>query len=1242
MEDEGLSGICAGLGSAEEDEDGAIIGYTTGENCLDNLKDLQRYLRRDDPQRRNVFKQICKWNVVSHDLIPIIEYYQNDHNLMISAVKILVFLTMPVDPSSDDVAQQIECLWDLKAAMARNVMIAVIVSLLEDPLDHLERDSFTEDDWKLVQLVVTLFRNILAIQDITLQQKASGSATQFLCLTDSILELLFQENIMDIILVLTQHVGESSGYLQQDNLLLLEIFHNIFLRRDPELIAKVYNKKSETDGDINASLDSLKSIMEEEREKKRIIKQRSLERHSMFSGTFTRLSMDGSKMLFKGNPASASGNSFLKVHKVQRGPLKRIAWDHGSLLLPKKNISELLHNFLNQFLSGGYNGRVMQSILRDIEKEDPSIQHSDIITFFQVAAFVFSFQYQRALVCKKPDMKGSTSESSLNYEDVDHSSFSGDLCGSVAATMNGAMFNLVINKWREAFESLKETSDYKTLSAAGSLMKKMIRLIDLVLKIFPEDSKEPQTARILLYKLFYDQTDQGLTHFLFNQFKSFDSHKQPKSDLADLLEIIHVVFRLMEKLQACGLLRVSKKTRRGRKKKAPNENVHKEAANVHKEAAKPREADASTTEVNSQLDESGMPTCQPFVDSGELGQEQVEPNLPEAADIEGKLFSNPLDSEEVNTNFIDIADGTSDYSTDDQVPATSEVDFNVSRLVLSFANNAVINNLGWLLRYYKSNSVGTNHHLISMLRRFCEDLEMTPMLYQLSLLTIIYDILADKKSTRCKEYANITSFLTKFVRKMLKLMTKQPLFFVEILFWKTRKECHCMNADALMCDIANFKKDIRNLGNNGTGLSNNREQVQKSIADSLGDDEADLAVPYYPHHQTNTISPNFETTMAPRRKRAPALNQEQENTIRNLYEKYVTDTNFPGHFRYKDERKCAHLIAEALDSDGKVSSAQVSRKLKQLGLRTGIRKTPEDGGASSSARDDPNIVRLNALERDASHSMSDHGKGSILDSSIHRRKRTRAFSKDQELQIKELFARYKNDENCSRMIAKALDADNTYTASQVSHKLKQLGLLVLGKKVSPIDVELTEDKRTIDSDAQSDEETLLGMLPKRQRKTMFLADAATIVPQDVEASKDHNSDVEMLRTDKKASEDYDSDRETLSTILGQRKKRISPVDIMARTSKLESDTKIPSATFEDVMGQHESESNLESRREVVSTDALEDDIASEVDYTDDRGQETGNELMELEDSGDDTNSAAPQNVMHRRNLRLVIDEDEDE
>jgi timeless len=106
------------------------------------------------------------------------------------------------------------------------------------------RTAFTEDDWKLVQLVLTLFRNLLAVQEITLPQKASGEATQLLFLADSFLELMFQENMMDLILVLTQHIEEPSGYLKHENLLLLEIFHYLFLGRDPELIAKVRTESS--------------------------------------------------------------------------------------------------------------------------------------------------------------------------------------------------------------------------------------------------------------------------------------------------------------------------------------------------------------------------------------------------------------------------------------------------------------------------------------------------------------------------------------------------------------------------------------------------------------------------------------------------------------------------------------------------------------------------------------------------------------------------------------------------------------------------------------------------------------------------------------------------------------------------------------------------------------------------------------------------------------------------------------
>lgn len=48
------------------------------------------------------------------------------------------------------------------------------------------------------------------------------------------------------------------------------------------------------------------------------------------------------------------------------------------------------------------------------------------------------------------------------------------------------MFDIVISRWRETYEALKETNDYKTLSAAGSLMKNMV--IECVFCKFYNDS----------------------------------------------------------------------------------------------------------------------------------------------------------------------------------------------------------------------------------------------------------------------------------------------------------------------------------------------------------------------------------------------------------------------------------------------------------------------------------------------------------------------------------------------------------------------------------------------------------------------------------------------------------------------------------------------------------------------------------------------------------------------------------
>ncbi|OQU78443.1 protein timeless homolog isoform X4 [Sorghum bicolor] len=1208
-----LSLTCAGLGASQEDEDGAVIGYAKSDHCLDNLKDLQRFLRRDDPQRREVFKQVCKWKIASRDLVPIIENYQNDRNLVITAVKVLVFLTMPVESSSDDVAQQIEYLWDLKAALTRNVAVTVIVSLLEDPLDRLERTLFSEDDWKLVQLVLTLFRNVLAIQEITLTQKASGEATHLLFLADSFLELMFQENVMDIILVLTQHIDEPSGYLKEENLLLMEIYHYLFLGRDPGLIARASNKgsKDQVNGDIVSSVDSLRLMMEEEERKKRMFRQRNSE-HSSLNGTFTCFSVDGSKSLCKGNPSSSSANSLLKIRNVQRGPQKRIAWDNELLYIPKEGITEMLRSFMDQFLSGAYN-ILMQSVCDDIMDEHHSIEKSDIITFFKVARFVLAFQHEKASNDQKSVKGIQPSEVSPSNEHDDNLPFHGDICGPVAATLNEDMFNIVISRWRETYEGLKETNDYKTLSAAGSLMKNMIDMIYLVLKVLPEDSRESQTARVLLYKLFYDQTENGLTQFLLNLFRSFDSHKQPKSDLVDLLETIHIMLQLMEKLQARGTLRVAKKTKKVRRKKATNgknENSEPKVENVEPNDAHPTDetkcspeslpdlriegpASEPSPSEPGKVDTSGAPVPDILVDTAV--------NMESTAHAEG---GPSCTDGGVMKNLIDEEGETSDSSVDHQ-PATSEVDFNVSRLISSLANNSVVQNICWLLKHYKSNSYRTNHYIICMLRRFCEDLELSPMLYQLSLLTTFYDILAEEKSSSSKEYTNIVNFLSKVVRKMLRSIKKQPLLFVDILFWKTRKECHCIDADLLLNEL---KKDAGN--KDGEIGSSKGWRGPVNIADSLGDDEVDLVIPQAPYdadkdgdlsadehgddfrkssttykrsrfmslsdsdaeeNERNHVSRD-SVPKVPKRRGRSLFTEEQERLIRDLYEKY------------KDDRKCSHLIADALDSSGKITSAQVSRKLTQLGLRNVTRR--KKGADESLLTGDRATEPQNNSLDDLNSMLAEHNHGPKSKSSRARRKRLNVSSDGHD--------------------------DTSHGRSSDEETLQVLKSRTKNKKVPLVDSSLSAPQhQEAQHDPDSDDATIGSMIRSRKKKRLSTSDFEGNVQNHQESSDNTNTKdcSPTISQHEKILLDTYSDDETIGSI------------------------------FRDVSVNHGSDPVHNSGNNVEAE--LLDDFEVELDNhenTDQRITDDGN----MTESGDTTNSDANRRAGLKRRHRLVIDDDDED
>ncbi|KAM7274123.1 hypothetical protein ACFE04_028787 [Oxalis oulophora] len=1234
MEMEGLSAICAGLGIVEEDESGNRIGYTKDDSCLENLKDLLRFLRRDDPQSRQVFKQVCKWSIVSKDLIPMMEYCQDDSNLVLNSVKVLVFLTMPIDPSSDDIPQQIEFLWGLKSSIVKSDILAIVVSLLETPLQNLESDTFTEDDWKLVQLLLTLFRNILAIQGITSQQKAVGTACQYLSLRDKCLELFFNENIMDIIMVLMQHVSGPSKLFRHDNLLLLEIIHYIFLGQDPALVARALLKDSKVIEDTKTSIGSLKSIMKEEAEKRKVSRKHMLSRHSQFSPTFTRLTMDGSTAVVKGNPAS-SHSSLLQPQKAHRGITKRLAWDHGTLPSTNDNILELLHNFVIQFLSGGYN-ILMKSIREDIEKEHPSIQNNDVSVFFQVVQFVTSFQHQKFSI-SEPNVNADMYKA-FSEDDAETTLFKGRICGPIAASMNESMFQLVFSRWRNAYESLKETNNYKFLSVAGSLMKTMIRILDLVLKLLPEDSKEPQTARILLYKLFYDQTEEGMTQFLLNLIKTFNSFKQPKSDLADLVEMVHVIVRLMESLQVRGTLRVAKKARKVKKKKAVHDKTDNELPDRHGSTQTENDVpnDGQTTEpciTNPDAKDADVPVQVDETEISELHNENPEENIQQG---------------NKKSDHTNVEPQSSTDDSGDEQPATNEVDFKVSSFVSALANSGIIHNLCWLLKFYKNNSAATNHYIICMLQRITDDLELSPMLYQLSLLIIFYDILEEQRTFPRKNYENIVKFLTRLVRKMLKKMKDYPLLFIEVLFWKTRRECHYINAENLLFELGNAKKQTANWGNSSgdgeLGMSNGNGYVRRSIADALGDDEADVVINYdlgyqddgdgrqegqTSNHNTNKKKKNtnfggnsVENEGSSKRKRRLVLNDDMVTKIKDLYEKF------------KDDPNCTRLIVESLEPESEISAAQVQNKLKQLGLQVAHKKRmPRASGASAD--------------------LEGSSQGKTL------RKKARVFTEDQEEMIKSLFEQFKDERRCAHMIANALDPNNTFSAAQISRKLKQLGL-VSQKKRSQTKMNLTDEEvNDLSSDERltSDDELLLSLKNRRKNKDKNQSsDDKLLSKENIYQNLSDDSDDEPLSSIfKSKNKDSslspqrnrnhldDPDVETLGSIFKKTKKPL-PKSKETKNEGTKDDENL------DTVGVESWDRNDDSRMMDVDLDmnnnSLKDNSEAEItDLTIDNLNESTLVVDDagLEDSDDDSTHATPvvTNSASRRKLRVVDLEDDD-
>eukprot|EP00850_Spirogloea_muscicola_P012397 SM000080S22912 [mRNA] locus=s80:45801:50193:- [translate_table: standard] len=708
-----LIAVATGLGSLRADAAG-VVRYVKGEECLESLKYLQRLLRRDDPGTRDIFRQLGRWGVVRRDIIPILVHYCNEQDLVLNAIKVLVFMTMPAElveagGGGGDIAGQLETLQQSKAAVLDDDVIAVAVSLLESPLEHIEAcvshpgQCACEEDWTRVQLLLTLFRNLLAIPDPPPQSSAASGNSHLAYLKDELVERLFEERVMDLLLALTPHVGaRSGGGLRRDSLLLLEIYTHIF---DGHSASSIFSANSKGDGEAHAP--AMQGLQQQEAAGK-LRRQAQMPfggRHSRFRGTYIVCNQDSSRVVVAGLPLGDPACRPASRHlHIRRGRIKRVACEAGVPRVPRSPTYCLsLRGFAEQFLATSYN-LLVQTVKQDRERAETK----DFANLFKLSCFFLAYQRQRMQLLKKQEV-------ALSGEwppRIDAPSLrKGTL--QVSATLNAEMFSIVLSKWQDISESVRETQAWDLLAIVSSLLKEMIHMLDLVLKTAGKDlddaDSEVREIAALQHSVLLEHTEYGVLPTLLRLIKLFNSEKQPRRHLANLVEATHVSLRMLEEMsKAKDGLHVIEKVRHRRSERA--------------------------------------------------------------AEDEDRLGGPRQSSDGV----ADLA-GAEDEDENGRDDAAEEVPVDFRRCMMPFADNTLVQRYCWLLESFASNSVQLNHYLLRMLRRICDDCGLEPMLYQLSLLSAFERILSDPVARGNKDHRPIISFLSDLVHRLLNHCQKQVI-----------------------------------------------------------------------------------------------------------------------------------------------------------------------------------------------------------------------------------------------------------------------------------------------------------------------------------------------------------------------------------------------------------------------------------------------------------------------------------
>ena len=193
--------------------------YFIDAQCAETLQDILKFLRQDSSLEQHVACQLLAWNFVSKDLLPILRTQGSNETLIVHVLKIIIFLTLPVDTRSRQLIQfQNQQLSAIDAILDDPVVTLTIFHLLAEPLEKIGRGKSLAAiaSLKRIELVFTFVRNIV----LAVVQTSCGPHGNISVREERVLHWFFECSVIDLFAVAQELGSEPFRVL---SFLLIEI-----------------------------------------------------------------------------------------------------------------------------------------------------------------------------------------------------------------------------------------------------------------------------------------------------------------------------------------------------------------------------------------------------------------------------------------------------------------------------------------------------------------------------------------------------------------------------------------------------------------------------------------------------------------------------------------------------------------------------------------------------------------------------------------------------------------------------------------------------------------------------------------------------------------------------------------------------------------------------------------------------------------------------------------------------------